>query len=62
MLKLLGKKRQRIQQIGSTLKTKHVAENYTNFDIIIEKSLKLRKSEIKINTLIKKSFLNPIRD
>ncbi len=56
MLKLLDKKRQRTQQIGSALKTKHVAENYTNFDIIIEKSLKLRKSEFKINTLIKNPF------
>ena len=56
MLKLLDKKRQRTQQIGSALKTKHVAENYTNFDIIIEKSLKLRKSEFKINTLIKNTF------
>ncbi len=56
MLKLLGKKRQRIQQIGSALKTKHIAENNTNFDIIIEKSLKLHKSEIQINTLIKNPF------
>ena len=62
MLKLLDKKRQRIQQIGSALKTKHVAENYTNFAIIIEKSLKLRKSEIKKLIPNKKTFLNPIRD
>ncbi len=53
MLKLLDKKWQRIQQIGSSRKTKHVAENYTNFAIIIEKSLKSRKSNSKINTMIK---------
>ena len=45
-LELLNKKRQRIQQIGSAMETKHVAENYTNFAIIIEKLLKLRKSKI----------------
>ncbi len=47
MLKLLDKKRQKIQQIRSALETKHVAENYTNFTEIIEKSSKFRKSEIK---------------
>jgi len=47
MLKLLGKKRQRIQQIGSALKTEYVAENYTNFAIIIEKSSKSESSKLK---------------
>ncbi len=56
MLKLLDKKRQRIQQIGSALKTEYVAEKYTNFAIIIEKSSKPESPEFKINTLIKNTF------
>ena len=56
MLKLLDKKRQRIQEIKSTLKTEYVAENYTNFAIIIEKSAKSESPKFKINTLIKNPF------
>ena len=56
MLKLLDTKRRRIQQIGSAMKIKHVAENYTNFAIIIEKSLKSDSPKLKINTLIKNPF------
>ncbi len=56
MLKLLDKKRQRIQQIGSALKTEYVAENYTNFAVIIEKSSKSESPKFKINTLIKNPF------
>ena len=56
MLKLFDKKRQRIQQIGSALKTKLIAENYPNFAIIIEKSSKSESPKLKINTLIKNPF------
>jgi len=48
ILKILDTKRQRIQQIGNALKTKHVAENYINFAIIIENRQNRKGRNLKL--------------